>query len=283
MVPAVRRGFTLHELIVSLTVMSGILVIAAHFSTKQLGFLRAMASAATVRRQLAETAGIAASLLVNVHPAAGDILQAQDTLLEFRLTTALGVTCRATPGRLVIPATSPENEALAAFADPPKAGDRMDALLADSTGVTWLSFQVQGADGSTEGCGAIPGAVGTLTLALAEPIALAERTPLRFTRAFRLSHYRSSDGKWYLGGRDWNAVDNRFNTVQPLAGPLRGRDNGSSGLTFRYADARGVALIPPFDPRQVAAISIVVRSPLSAVPGGDAVEDSAVVVVALRR
>jgi len=278
----VRRGFALHEMIVSLTVMGVILIIAAHFSSRQLGFLRGMSGAATVRNQLTESTATIAAILANVHPAAGDILLAQDTVLEVRLTTGIGAACAGAPGVVVIPAGSEENAALAAFLDPPRGGDRLDALLADSSGTTWLSFQIVGVVSSEQPCAAFPGVPGTMAVAIAEPFAVPARAPLRFTRPFRLSHYRSADGKWYLGGRDWNEADQRFNTVQPLAGPLRARGaEAVGGLTLRYLDRHGAFLTAPVEPRQVAAVSIVVRAPVSTLRG-QAPDDSVVTIVALR-
>jgi len=76
------------------------------------------------------------------------------------------------------------------------------------------------------------------TLAPARP-----GSAIRVTRPVRYSLYKSSDGSWQLGARDWNATTARFNTIQPVAGallPPPGR-----GLVFSYFDSGGVAVSNP--------------------------------------
>ena len=280
-----RRGFTLHEIIISLTVMSGVLAVAAHFSTHQLRFLRTVTERQAVQTQLGETSAILAAVLANAYPTAGDILVAEDSVLELRVTTGVGVVCSATPARVVVP-MGDEEVALARYADFPRAGDRMDALFADSAGATWLSFSIAGTAATAESCGEFRSASATVALMLAEPMTLPAGAPVRFTRPFRLSHYRSSDGRWYLGGRDWNGAEGRFNTVQPLAGPLLGRDGSAEdrGFALEYLDSLGGQLSSPVDPRRIASVRAVVRTaPRPSAPSSAGARDSLVRIIALRR
>jgi hypothetical protein len=95
----------------------------------------------------------------------------------------------------------------------------------------------------------------------------------RLARRTRLAAYRSGDGAWYLGLRDWNGDANRFNGVQPVAGPLRPR----TGFHLDYLDAAGRPLdVPVVSPSDAA--SVVVKA-LAADSAAAAVER----VVALRR
>ena len=85
---------------------------------------------------------------------------------------------------------------------------------------------------------------------------------LRFTRIVRMSLYRASDGRWYLGARDWNVASGRLNTIQPVAGPLDPYDVNPrrSGLSFRYFDDAAVELRAPFDPGRIARVDVWARS-----------------------
>ena len=280
-----RRGFTLHEIIISLTVTSGVLAVAAHFSTHQLRFLRTVTERQVRQTQLGEAAAIVAAVLANAYPGAGDILVAEDSVLELRLTTGVGVVCAATPARVVVSAGT-QDGAAALYADPPQAGDSMDALFADSSGVTWLRFSIAATVSATESCGDVRSASAAVALTLVEPMTLPVGAPVRFTRPFRLSHYRSSDGDWYLGGRDWNGAEGRFNSVQPLAGPLLGRNAGTEdrGLALQYLDSLGSQLPSPTDPRQIASVRVVVRGAMRAGPSPAAgARDSLVRIIAVRQ
>jgi hypothetical protein len=84
-------------------------------------------------------------------------------------------------------------------------------------------------------------------------------TVLRVTRPIRYSLYRSSDGSWQLGVRDWNTTAQRFNSVQPVAGPLL--PPSGHGLVFSYADSSGGIAASPADTQSgLALIRIAARA-----------------------
>jgi prepilin-type N-terminal cleavage/methylation domain-containing protein len=265
-----KRGFTLHEMIISLTILSVALIIAAHFASEQRAFLLSFTDAQTTRGQLAEAVGIPGALLRNADPRAGDFLAGEDSVLELRVTTGVAVVCSSAQGAVVIPRPNEGLEATSAFFNNPQRGDRIDALLADSTGVGWIVATVAAVTTVDVSCPSFTTTAGILRLALDQPIAIPAGAPLRFTRPFRLSHYRSSDGRWYLGGRDWNGEEGQFNAVQPLAGPLAPRSaSGSAGLTFEYFDVAGNAVSAPWTRTGVAIIAITARSPRTEGGPGD--------------
>jgi hypothetical protein len=126
------------------------------------------------------------------------------------------------------------------------------------------------------------------SLELSEPPpAIPMGTPLRITRPARYSLYRSADGKWYLGRREWSPVQGRFETIQPVSGPYRAYDSEAgqtSGLELRYFDRSGLR-VPSGSVAsdRIARVSVVLRAPP---PGGDGQvrerRDVASVTVALR-
>ncbi len=69
----------------------------------------------------------------------------------------------------------------------------------------------------------------------------------------RYSIYRASDGGWYVGERDWNNASLRFNTIQPVAGPVLPPSSG--GAAFSYRDSAGNSITPPVI--NVAAIRLI--------------------------
>ena len=225
-------------------------------------FFRGVGEVAAVRSQLRQTGGIVASVLWGVAPAAGDIVVAQDSALEVRVTIASAIVCGSAPGRLTIPAaSSARGNALAGYVESPEPDDAVAAFFEDSAAGTWLTLHVASAPASGGACPSFPSVVSLWTIELREPLVVPVGTTLRFTRPLRLSLYRASDNRWYLGARDWNGTSQRFNTIQPVAGPLRPYSlvEFETGLLFTYQDATGALLSDLADTRRIASIRIVAR------------------------
>jgi type II secretory pathway pseudopilin PulG len=288
-----RRGWTLHEMIVSLTVMGIVVGLAAQAATGQLRFFRGVGEIVALRSQIGHAAGVAASVLWGASSVGGDITVAQDSAIEMHSTIGSAVACESAPGRITIPAAAvaPGN-ALAAFVASPNEGDRVIALFEDSLGTTWLGLHATSASTSGASCVHFPSVTATWTVELREPLTVPAGTALRFTRPLRLSLYRASDNRWYLGAKDWNGAAQRFNSIQPLAGPLKAYsgDPAKTGLHFGYWDSQGLAMPDPVDVNRIASITIVARGEaarpvrvggLKSGPG-DAYSDSAAVTVGLR-
>lgn len=270
-----KNGFTLHEMLISLGIVGVVVALAVHSSSSQARFYRELGESAARRGQIGNTTEITASLLWSASPVGGDILSPMDSALELRTTIGSAVTCDGAPGRITIPAaTSHRGNVLSAFVESPEADDLVRALLEDSLGLTWLTLHVATPPASGGDCGVFPGVTASWTVGLREQLTLPPGTALRFLRPLRLSLYRASDAKFYLGARDWNGGSQRFNTIQPVAGPLApySPDASSTGLRLFYFDAQGGALSAPMDPGRVAQLRIVARSE----------SDSSVAVIALR-
>jgi len=256
-----RRGFSLHELLVSLSVMGVVFALATHFAVRHMRFFRQVADLITVRSQLGQVTGIVRSVLANVAPASGELLVAQDSALEIRLLTGTSFVCSGRPGTLAVPAPGASDGMSSTFVRAPGPGDRLSALFSDSVGATWLHLEVASAPVPAGSCALDPVVGSTWSIATAEPMQLPPGAALRFTRPLRLSLYESSDSRWYLGAKDWNESARQFNTIQPVAGPLLRYDDGpGSGLRFTYRDARGEQLLDPVDVARVASVTVVARS-----------------------
>ena len=272
-----RRGWTLHETLISLCVMSGVFAIVAHQASTQTRLYSGIRQSALAREHRAQANAIAGRILWSVAPQAGDVTVALDSALQIDMPIGASVVCESAPGLVVMAAPAAQRGAvLSAFSDTPEPGDRLVALFHDSLGTTWLNFRLASAPTSVP-CARFPSSPGW-QFALAEPVELPSGAALRLLRPLRLSVYRASDGRWYLGAKEWNGEQQRFNTIQPIAGPYDkyDRDTGASGFVFRYADPSGAPLIAPFDAARVARISITTRSSVGQVT------DSGTVTVSLR-
>lgn len=273
-----RRGFTLHELLISLGVMSVVIALAAHAATAQLRFFAGSGELIALRNQIGQASTIAATILWGVSPPGGDIIVAQDSAIEVEMPIGTSFVCSSAPGSVTMAAPGGRGNTLASFTETPEVGDRLHVLFGDSVGSTWLTLRPTSASTAAGGCGQFPDVAQSLVFTLQEQIALPPGAPLRFSRRARLSLYRGSDARWYLGTRTWNGPNQTFNTVQPVAGPLSpySDDASRTGLRFVHRDNDGLELPAPVDVRRVASVTIVARS------RSTRFEDSTVVMVALR-
>jgi hypothetical protein len=97
--------------------------------------------------------------------------------------------------------------------------------------------------------------------------------PVRITRQIRYDIYRGSDGRWSLGGRDWNDATHAFAPPQPIAGPFVRQAPNGERTGFRFFDADEMELGVgggSFDVARIARIRLTLFSRLtSAPPFGD--------------
>jgi hypothetical protein len=161
------------------------------------------------------------------------------------------------------------------------AGDSLWFL--DSLG--WRARGVLAASRVTSGClqPATPSAA-TTRLALDGAMDVGGGTPLRITRHERWLFYRASDGRWYLGFRDWNVAGARFNATQPVAGPFVKALRTGARTGFRFYDALGNALMPDgTNESSIARVRVTALSTIAAYGVVDTVRrDSADAVLARR-
>ena len=272
-----RRGWTLHELLISLGVMGGVMALAAHAATTQLRFLTSAEESTGLRNQIEQAGAIAASVLWSVSSGGGDVVVALDSAIEVQMPVGASFVCGSSPGFVTIAAPVARGNTLAGFSATPGLGDRMLALFEDSVGATWLTLRPAAIPTPAPGCGHFPGTIEARTISLLEPIVVPPGAPIKFTRTVRLSLYRGSDKRWYLGSKEWNAEQQSFNSIQPVAGPLSpySQDPDRTGLRFEYRDAEGHALLDPVATTRIASITIVARATTSRF------EDSVSVMVAL--
>jgi len=275
-----------------MSVMSGVIALAAHMATEQLRFFRGVGDVTALRGQVGQASAIVASVLSGVSSTAGDIVIAQDSAIEVRMATGAAVVCASDPGRLTIPApTTARGNVLSAFVETPEVGDRVWVMFADSLGISWLSLRANSSAVSGGSCPTFPSVAAKWTFTLREPLTVPVGAPIRFTRPLRLSLYRASDSRWYLGAKDWNGGSEQFNTIQPVAGPLTpySADPFRTGLSLMYRDEHGEELTPPVETTRIASVTIVARAasarPVRVRGLGNATttfEDSIVVVLAIR-
>ena len=270
-----RSGFTLAELLIALACAGLLCATIAAIALRQARLFAELADNAAVTGRLREVIATLPIDLRAVSPAAGDIREARDTSLEIRATIANAVTCdtvRDVTGRSVIlgPALGGA-ETYASYLATIAAGDTAWVLDARDTVERWIPRRITSVSSTTAarcGIGAprMNGVSFTATTFALDTLAPARPgSVIRVTRPVRYSLYRSSDGSWQLGAREWNPITLRLNTIQPVAGPLSAPS--AQGLVFSYFDSGGAVVSNPSAPSAgLALIQITARAQTNAPP-----------------
>ena len=268
-----RHGTALLELLLAIVLASLALTVATSSLLRQQRVHGRIRSHAGADGQLHSAATVLAAQLAELDAAAGDITSgsASDTALQFRASVAVSFACEKSAGSVsMLPDVGPGG-AYAGTASPARAGDTL-WWLGDSA---WSAARVRSVEALTVTCAvplAFTGSSVRLVLANADD-SIPAGAPLRLTRQTRYSLYRSGDGSWQLGFREWNEATGAFPAPQPVAGPLL-LAVGARRSGYRYFDTTGAEIATgggALDVTRIARIRITMRS---LVTSGDRGADS---------
>jgi hypothetical protein len=259
-----RHGLSAIELLIVVVLSAIVLGLLGAVSARQQRFSRDVALAVERSEEVNRTAEMLPIALRGVSPADGDIASAsaRDTSLEFRALIVTAIVCDTNRGRLLLSGSSGLAPSLTSILTQPEAGDTVWTLSATG-GDVWTAHRILVVSDSTYACriGGVAQWGGLRAPSLVIGIAgaaVSPGSPVRVMRPWRYSLYRSSDGYWYVGGKDWNTASAKFNTIQPVSGPFLSA--AAKGLVFRYFDSTHaqVASGTP-DTRSIALIEVALR------------------------
>jgi len=259
-----RAGSTLVELLVALGLAAVLLAAATGSMLRQQRTARWVGSFGAVESQASHAVRLLPDELALLDAAAGDVVagQANDSTVELRAVVASAIACDSATNAVTLAPDAGTAPALGGIARTIAVGDSL-WFLTDSLG--WRARTISATSRTTSGCLRPFAPSGATTrLALDAPVDVGGGTPLRVTRHERWLFYRASDGRWYLGFRDWNAASARFNTSQPIAGPFVRALRSGQRSGFRFYDSLGNALVP--DGANEGGIARVRVTALSSVP-----------------
>lgn len=261
-----RSGVTLIELMVTLVVGGLALSLIAAISIREQRITADLADRSATISQLGDASAILPVDLRSLSSIAGDIREARDTSLEIRATIASAVVCDTAGSNIILAPAMDGATTYSSFLNPPAVGDTAWILSRVDTSESWRPHRIDDVRTAPAGSCRPPGPLLTdsalgrarVELRLDTAVAPIIGTPMRITRPLRYSLYRGSDGQWYLGQRDWNTTNLRFNTIQPIAGPFL---PPSSGLVFKYVDTGSHPIATPVaNTRSIAMIHIDLRA-----------------------
>lgn len=256
-----RAGATLVELLVALTLAAIVLGSATTVLLRQQRTTAALGSTVATDAQLRGATGALRAELAVLSASAGDLGagEARDTALQLRSLVARGVACDDGLGVTIL-ADDADEPPGALDSAVPRVGDSLWWYRGDSTR-QWRASRVASSDSVSAPCPLTSAPLRPARrLGIGGADTILSGTPLRITRPVRYAFYRSGDGSWQLGMREWIDATSRFAAPQPIAGPFVMRA-GESRTGFRYYDTADFEL--PLGPAgvevgRVARLRIVV-------------------------
>ena len=281
---AAPSGFTLVELIVAFALASLVLAVASGSLLRQQRAARWVGGVDAGEGQMRVMSALLPAELALLDPVAGDIAagEATDSTIEIRAVVASSFTCdSATTAATLIPDGLPGTP-IGGTGRSPVTGDSLWYYVSDSLG--WQARRILSAARVGTSCALPPSTAGmSQRLTLDAPIDVGGATPVRITRRERYVIYRASDGRWYLGLRDWSAAVGAFSAPQPVAGPfLRALASGAR-TGFRFFDSAGAVLLPNGSNEQrIARVRIASLVSLPAFAAADSVRRDSIDVALAR-
>lgn len=285
--PALRRGFTLTELMIVVVLVGIIGTALTLLLMRQQRFHRAVVSVTDARARMRDIATILPTDMRSISTASSDILDFSTSSLQFRAFIGTSIVCNFPSAQVVElpPRQLASGNVLTAWINPPAPGDVAyiydDGANAGNADDTWQRFVITDTASSTTATWCPSSTVPAyttaaddaarryrITLATAPNQATVRRgAVIRFAREVRYSAYVAADNQWYVGYQTCTANANpalpgTCGTTELLAGPIlpATNDTTTSGLYFVLYEKDGtrVSLLSAAD--TVARASVGVRT-----------------------
>lgn len=294
-------GFTLIELVVTMTLLVLVGSLLSTLLVSQLRLFERAQGATAVQRDLRMGMALLPLDLRGASRERGDLRVLADTAIELNATIGSAIVCEVNAGTamLVLPPRGLARNTLAAWYAEPAAQDFVSLLVLRTTGAegdTWprTTLRTDPTTAPSTACVGAPftdaaldppGSKPRVLLTLDSlPLAAQVRRglPLRILRRVRYQLYLDG-ARWYLGYAE--QVRGTWTPLEKIAGPFAaGRAAGGPGVSFAYFDTAGVRLTPPVDGRAVGRVDLTLRARAAVRGGPDSVvvRDSVAVRVALR-
>ena len=266
-----RAGFTLVELLVTLTLLGVIGTILARMMTDQQRFYQQTNETMGLRRELRTAMNMVPADLRSVSSVGSDIISFSTTQITFRATLGAGIICaKPNTTTLDLPPLNMARTTLVNWHTTPVVGDTLYAFKTDSMGAggdSWTSHRITSI---TPGVGYCPGSPFTdatldagksrwrftVTPAVADSVKIG--AAVRFGRSTKYSVVTGASGKYYLGRAEY--VGGAWTAATPIAGPFTAPTSaGTGGIGFVMYDSTGGAVSPAGNVRSISRIDLTLR------------------------
>ena len=286
-----RRGITLIELIIAMTMFAFIGGLLVSVMLRQQRFQRAIADVADSRARMRDIATIIPTDLRGASTVGGDLLSIGTNALQFRAAIGSSALCgyaNATTIELP-PKVLSSGNVITSWINPPAPGDIVflynDGTAAGNVDDSWSQFTIADTSSAINAAWCPSGGASSITLpaddgerkyrvqltTAPDPARIRPGAPIRFAREVRYSLYAASDANWYVGYETCTpsgvaGVAGACGNREVLAGPVRAAsaDTTASGLYFVYYAQNGVPITNIAQANLIARVGIGLRTtPLS--------------------
>lgn len=300
---APRRGFTLPELLVAMTILLVVGGSLGMLLTSQYRLFDRTRGATQMQRDLRTGLGLLPLDLRAASRAAGDLTALQDSAIQLRATIGSSVVCaRPAASTLDLPPLNLARNQLTQWHMRPQPGDTVlvydDGARPGPEDDQWLAYAlVDISDAPASSCAGAPFTHPTLDPPADKPrirlrldrdppaTSTVAGAPIRFLRSTRYSLFRPAGAPadaWYLGYREY--VRGAWSAAEPIAGPFQAAHAARAGIRFAYFDTLGQPLAAPTG-TNVGRVDLTFRARTllrSAARDSVVLRDSVAVRVALR-
>ena len=281
-----RRGVTLIELLMVLTVLGVVGGLLTNVLIKQQRFNRALTETADSRSRMRDIATILPTDLRGASSIGRDILTIGLTSMQFRSSIGSSVLCGLAGTVIELPPTTlASGQVLTAWINPPKPGD-VAFIYDDGAGRgnaddSWAQFTITDTTSAVNAAWCPAAGVSPFTQvaddgqrryrltlnAAPNPLTIKVGAPIRLAREVRYSLFAASDANWYVGYQTCTpsgavGVAGPCDNREILAGPVRAAttDTTTSGLYFLYYRQDGTAITNAADAALIARIGVGMRT-----------------------
>ena len=264
-----RRGFTLVELLVTLTILGVLGTVLTQLLLNQQRFFQRSVEQASVRRELRTAMSILPAEIRSLSTSGGDLTGLSETAMQFRGLIGASIVCaKPSNTQIDLPPIDLAHNVLTSWYTQPVAGDTVYAFdEGDSRGAeddAWVARRITAVTATTTPC---PGAPYTdpvadagkrrfrITVASALPDSVKIGAGVRFYRHMRYELSESSEQKWYLSRSEYAGG---WTSPTYMSGPYEAPTKG--GIRFRYFDSTGVEITSVANARSVARVDLLLRA-----------------------
>ena len=296
LVRGAQRGFTLTELIVTLSLLSVVGTIVARLMMDQQRFYQTTREKLVIRREMRTALSTIPADLRSISSVGGDISAFDDTQITFRGTYGTAIICaKPNATTLDLPPTNMARTTLATWFTPPAVGDTLFAFRTDSMGAggdSWTSHRITSVSQDVSYCPASPFIDAVLdaakarwrvTVAPAVADSVKVGAPIRLVRSTKYELVAAASGNYYLGRAEYTS--GAWGASTPIAGPFTApaASGQIGGLQFTMQDSTGAIINPSGDRRSVSRIDVRLRGRgTSSAAATKSPKDSLVFRIALR-
>lgn len=269
-----RRGFTLAELLITITLLGFVGTVVAKLMLGQQRFYHAQTEQIGVRRELRTAMSLLPADLRALSSSGGDLTAFDNSSITFRNVLGAGVVCdKPSATSFDIPPLDLARNVLTSWYTQPLPGDSVyafnEGMLRGAEDDSWVGLQITSIAPSAALC---PGSVFTdaaldagksrwrITVAQAIPDSVKIGAGIRFVRStrYRLTQAGTSN-QWYLSRAEY--LGGGWTEPTPVSGPYEPPSAaGASGIRFQYFDSLGVAVNGAANSRNVARIDLMLRA-----------------------